>query len=360
MNLVRKLSILFIGILLPSLSLSVDKKYDVVAIGNVMVDLIEYTSEDELYKIMPLGFHKADTNKIDNKTADQIHSNMHDIITIPGGSTANVMVDIASLGGKTAFNAISANDKFGKLFKESLIKEGVSYTSPFSKDLSQHTSLCFTFITPDKDRTFAVYADIAKEINDNFIDYDAIKNSKVFYTDASNLSHGGNQSKVTFKAVDVAKNNGIITAFNLNNNHYVETYRDEIISLLPKIDIIVGSEAEARNLFKVKTTDEAITKYLNYAQIVVITQGKKGAIIATKEAKFHIPTAGETSRIIDLNGAGDGFIAGFLYGYTHDYNLEDSGKLGAKTAAQIIYQVGARPSKSLKKALVLNLTTALK
>ena len=359
MNLFRSLLILFSIISLPSLSFSETKKYDVVAIGKAMVDIIQYISEEELKQIMPAGFNKADSNKITDKQADQINDKMHDVIIISGGSEANVIADIASLGGKTAFNAISADDKFGAIFKESLEKEGVHYSSPFSKDPSKRTARCFTFITPDKDRTFAVSADIVKDIDDRYkdiddryIDYNAIKESKLFYTDASNLSHGKNQSKVTIKAIETANQNNTITAFNLNNNRYVESYGDEIISLLPKIDIIVGSEKEALNLFKVNTIDEALAKYLEHAKIVIITQGKEGAVIATKDERIHIPSIVEQSKIVDLNGAGDAFIGGFLYGYTHGYSLKDAGHLGAKTSAQIISQTGARPTKNLKKAIL--------
>jgi sugar/nucleoside kinase (ribokinase family) len=180
--------------------------------------------------------------------------------------------------------------------------------------------------------------------------YNSIKEARVFYTDASNLSHDG-AYEVTLKADDIAKSNATNVAFNLNNYHYVETYKDEIIKLLPKVDIIIGSEKEAKNLFKAENVDAAITQYLKTAKIVIITQGKHGAIIASKDVRLHLPTAALEEKIVDLNGAGDGFISGFLYGYTHGYNLKESGELGAKVAAQIIYQKGARPRSSLRQLI---------
>jgi len=350
MNFFKKLLILSYVISLPSLAFSnnnTDKKYDVVAIGKAMVDIIKYVSEDELKQIMPAGFKKSDTTRVDKTTANETFAKMTDTIIIPGGSEANVMVDIASLGGKTAFNAIAANDEFGLLFKESLIKEGVDYLSPLAISSAQHTARCFALITPDKDRTFLVSADIAKDINDSFVDYNSIKNSKVFYTDASNLSHGG-AYEVTLKAVDVAKQNNTVIAFNLNNNYYVENYKKEIMGLLPKIDIMIGSEKEAKNLFKMDDLDQVITEYLKTAQIVIITQNERGAIVASKDARIHVPSVVEPDKIVDLNGPGDAFAAGFLYGYTHGFTLAESGKIAARTAAQIIYQVGPRPKNKLR------------
>ncbi len=353
MSAIRRLLIIAFTIyLIPSLSFSLEKKYDLVATGKAMVDLIQYVSDDELNQIMPVGFKKADSTRINEATADEIEKKMQDIIFIPGGSEANVAADFGSLGGTAAFNAIMADDKLGKLFKRSLEKEHVEFLSLFTEDQSLHTARCFTFITSDRERTFAVAAEITSEINDWFINYNAIKNSKVFYTDASNLNHGGNQSKVTVKSIDIAKANNVSVAFGLNNNHYVETYRDEIISLLPKVDIFFGSEKEAKNLFKVKTVDKAIDQYLKYVKIAVITLGKKGAVIATKDQKIYVASAVDDKKIVDLNGAGDGFTAGFLYGYTHGYDLEKSGKLASQTAAEIIYQIGARPKNNLKQALL--------
>ena len=350
MNHLIKLLTLFYCVLISFFSFAssdVNKKYDVVAIGQAMVDVIQYVSNEELIKIAPKGFRKADSNRIDDLVADNLYLKIKNPIIIPGGSEANVMVNIASLGGKSAFNTIAADDEFGTLFKNSLIREKVSYLSalaPQGKDM--RTARCFTFITPDKERTFIVAADITEKINDDFVNYDAIKNSKVFYTDASNLT-GEKSAAVIIKAIDVARKNGTEVAFNLNNNYYVEKHREQILKLLPKIDIFMGSENEAMNLFKSKSIDQAVNEYLKKVKIVVITLGKRGAIIATSQSRLRIPAV-EVAEIKDLNGAGDGFVAGFLYGYTHRFSLKKSGEIAAKTAAQIISQVGARPRKNLR------------
>jgi sugar/nucleoside kinase (ribokinase family) len=355
MGLLTKLLALLTCLLIPSLSFSspnIDKKYDVVSIGKAMVDIIQYVSEDEFIQLMPVGFNRTDSNRVSETEADEIYLKMKDPIIIPGGSEANVMVNIASLGGRSAFNSIAANDEYGVLFKKSLIHEKVDYLSIFApKESNMRTARCFTFITPDKDRTFLVSAEISKKINDSFVDYNSIKNSKVFYTDASNLSKDG-AAEVILKAIDIARSNDTKVAFNLNNNYYVEKYREQIIDLLPKIDIFMGSEKEALNLFKSESVDQAISEYLKTTKIVVITLGKRGAIIATDQVRLHIPIVNKREEIKDLNGAGDGFVAGFLYGYTNRYTLKESGDIAAKTAAQIIYQVGARPRKSLKNKVL--------
>jgi sugar/nucleoside kinase (ribokinase family) len=354
MNYMIKLLTLFSCVLISFFSFAssdVNKKYDVVAIGKAMVDVIQYVSDEELIEIAPKGVRKTDSNRINDLIADNLYLKMKNPIIIPGGSEANVVVNIASLGGRSAFNAIAADDEFGILFKNSLIHEKVSYLSALvPQDKDMRTARCFTFITPDKERTFIVSADISKKINDDFVNYDSIKNSKVFYTDASNLT-GEGAEEVTLKAINIAKENGTKVAFNLNNNYYVENHREQIIELLPKIDIFMGSEKEAMSLFKSKSIDQAVDEYLKKVKIVVITLGKRGAIIATSQSRLHIPVV-EIAEIKDLNGAGDGFVAGFLYGYTHRFSLKKSGEIAAKTAAQIISQIGARPRKKLRSQIL--------
>ena len=209
------------------------------------------------------------------------------------------------------------------------------------------TAYCFALITPDKERTFAVYSKITSEIDHGFINYDAIKNSKMFYTDASNLGCY-NKDEVTDRALDLAKINGVDTIFNLNNNYFVEKNREAIIKLLSKIDIIVGGEEEVKNLFNKCSLDEAIQMCIKHSKVAVIPQGAKGATIATKDKVMKFPSVVNPERIVDLNGAGDGFIAGFLFGQSTGHTLEDSAGIGMKTAAQIIYQKGARPKEPLK------------
>lgn len=349
MNLIKKSLIILSLPLLSSISYAeINKKYDVIAIGNALVDIISYTSQEEMTRIMPNNFKKGDTIKVTESTADEIVSKMNSPLIIPGGSSANTMVDLASMGGKTAFNSIVADDELGRLFVKSLEQEDVDYLSPFDKRTDKQTARCITFITPDKDRTFAVATNIIDDLDDSFIDYEAMKKSKIIYTDSSSLDHGGVRSKTVIKAYDVAKNNNALSAFNLNNNYYIENYGEEIISLLPKIDILIGSENEAKNLFKIQDLETAVLKYLEHVRILVITLGKKGALIATKDEIIHIDSAVNPDKVVDLNGAGDAFASGFLYGQTHGYTLKESGELAAKSAAEVIYQSGARPNHSLK------------
>jgi sugar/nucleoside kinase (ribokinase family) len=78
----------------------------------------------------------------------------------------------------------------------------------------------------------------------------------------------------------------------------------------------------------------------------VITLGAKGSIITAKDETYHIE-AKPIKTVVDTTGAGDLFASGFLFGYTHGYNMQTSGNLGSSAAASVLNHLGARPEKSL-------------
>lgn len=324
-----------------------DRSFDLVAIGEGMVDIVETISDSDLEEIMPEGYKKADTTRIDNQTAKDILGKMNDFVVIPGGSEANMAAYFAALGGRVGFNAVVADDEYGLKFKESLEHLKVSFLSPLMPKKEASTALCITFITPDKERTFAVDASISKLIKDQYINYNAIAQSKLFYTDASNLDDGSNKSQITLKAFNIAKENNVETVFNLNNNHFVNAHRQEILELLPQVDILAGSEEVIKNLFNDTDIDNAITSALMKVKIVVATLGRRGSIIAENNYRTRIKTRAQQDRIIDTTGAGDAYVAGFLFAHIKRKNLKEAGEFGAIVAAQALHTKGGRPEKTL-------------
>jgi sugar/nucleoside kinase (ribokinase family) len=346
---------LILLILLPNkLAFSMDdtnKMYDVVAIGNSLVDIITEVNEQELKAAMPAKFNRSNTTNIDDATADKMIANMKNKAIIPGGSAANVMVNIATLGGKTAFNSIIANDEYGNIFKTSLTESGVDYLSP-SPNSEKRTSRCLTFITPDKDRSFAVSPGIAHDFDRSFIDFDKIANAKILYIEGSAWDKHGPREEALNEAVDIANKTGTTVAFNLHNSYYIKQFRENFLAILPKTNIVISNEIEAKDMFQTKSLDTVIANYRKFVDIAIITQGKNGALLVTKDDIIKIPALAEPAKIVNTNGAGDAFTGGLLYGLTNGYNLKDSGYLGAKAAAEIIYQIGARPPQNLAEKIL--------
>lgn len=327
------------------------KKYDVFGVGNSMVDIIVKVSEQELAQLLPPGVKKGGDIHIDEASMQSIMKRMKDITIIPGGSSANVMVNISSFNGKAAFNSVIKDDELGKLFKESMDNARVSYLSPINNQ-GKATATCLTFITPDGDRTFVVNIGTAADMSERYIDYSQIKDSKVLYTEGSIWDHEGTtRAKAATKAIGVANRMGVKVAFNLHDEFYISQYRSQFLRLLPMIDIVISNENGAKKLFATDDLTQVIQQYQKRNKIGIVTLGAKGAIIITKNEIIHIPALVEKKDVVDTTGAGDAFAAGFLYGYTHGKSLKESGHIGAQAASQIIRQLGARPNRPLAEIL---------
>jgi sugar/nucleoside kinase (ribokinase family) len=351
MKFINRLCTITTLLLIPSLAVSKEnKKYDVIGIGNSMVDIVTKVSDEELLALLPAGGKKGGDIHVDEPTLNLLMAKLTNKKVIPGGSSANVMVDIASLGGKTAFNTVILNDQLGKVFKQSMTKAKVTMLSPVAKS-GPGTATCLTFITPDGERSFVVYVGIAADMSEPYINYTSLKDAKVLYTEGSVWDHNGKRAQAVIKAIKQAKATDVKIAFNLHNEFYISQYREEFKKILPLVDIVMSNENEAKELFGTSDLNYVINEYRKYVDVAIITQAANGALIVTKDDVMHIPALAKREDIIDTNGAGDAFAAGFLYGYTHGESLQKSGEIGAQAAAEIIKQEGARPQTSLAKVL---------
>jgi sugar/nucleoside kinase (ribokinase family) len=287
---------IFLSLIFPA-EAKIQKDIDIVGLGKAYVDIIAFVSEESLKQS---GFKKGQTTMISDVVGDQIFLKMNYPTIISGGSVANVVVNVVSLGGRGEFNAISANDELGRKFRDEILEQGVIFTSPYLSGFNEKTARCFTFISPDKERTFAVADNITNKINDSFLNYYNIARAKIFYTDASNLDNGGSQSKVTYKAIDYAREHKSLVAFNLSDSYYIATYRNDILKILPNVDILFANEDEATSLFPNDTLDKTLAECLKYIKTIIITRGSKGAIIATGDEIINIPALLNSSNIVDL------------------------------------------------------------
>src|SRR5580658_7170212 len=101
-------------------------RYDVLGIGNAIVDVIARTEEDFLLK---QGMHKGAMALIDEARAQAIYDAMGPAIEMSGGSAANTIVGLASLGSRAAFVGKVKDDTLGRAFSHDIRAAGVTFTS---------------------------------------------------------------------------------------------------------------------------------------------------------------------------------------------------------------------------------------
>jgi adenosine kinase len=314
-----------------------NKKYDIVGIGNAIVDLI--AEVDDIY-LKKNTITKGSMSLVDYDVVDRISNEVNIIRTISGGSVANSIVSISQQNLKTAFIGKVNQDELGEKFSQGLKKEKVEFK--ISKSLTnKYTARCVILISTDAERTMNTYLGISQELTEEDIDLGIISNSSMLYLEGY-LWDLDNAKKAIKKSISAAKNSETLVAFSISDTFCVDRFREEFIDLINNsADLIFANESEIKSLYETSELDIAIKKCQETNKVFAITLGDKGAKIIHKDKIIKIEPE-KIDKLVDTTGAGDLFAAGFLSEYIRTQDLGSSGKLGVKMASIIIQQFGAR------------------
>ena len=315
----------------------VDNKYDIVGIGNSIVDVItdvedQFLNEHELRKglmsLVDLDGIKNISEKIDIKK------------TVSGGSVANSIVALAQNNMKTAFIGKVGIDKVGNAFVDGLNKENVFFANVPQSDESE-TGRCLVMVTPDAQRTMSTYLGISQKLNSDDVNEDVISQSKITYLEGYLWDLDDAQVAIK-KATKVAKENNKIVAFSVSDVFCIERFKESFLSLInEEADIIFANEEEIKSLLGTSDLDESINIIKDRNKIFAITLGENGAMIINNEEVIKIEPQ-KIDNLVDTTGAGDLFAAGFLLKYIQGQPLEECGKEGVRFASKVIQIYGAR------------------
>jgi sugar/nucleoside kinase (ribokinase family) len=323
------------------------KIYDVAGLGSAIVDII--APVDDAF-LDTYGITKGVMTLIDEKRASQLHAALNDPREIAGGSAANTMAGLASLGAKGVFSGRVKADRLGAVFEDSMTGLGVRYTTSKAIGGAQ-TASCMIAVTPDGQRSMNTYLGACRDFAPADINEDEITASKILYIEGY-LWDAPDAKAASKKAIAAAKRAGTKIAFTLSDPFCVGRYRDEFFELLrDDLDILFANEEEAKALFQVKEFDDVFQAMRPWGGIAALTRSEKGCVIAHRQ-EVHVVDAAPVSKVIDTTGAGDQFAAGFMFGLTHGLALAQCGRLGAMAAAEVISHYGARPEVSLKELAV--------
>jgi sugar/nucleoside kinase (ribokinase family) len=318
-------------------------KYDVAGLGNAIMDVIAAVDDQFL---LDHGIAKGGMTLIDEFRAEELHKALKNSVQAAGGSAANTMAGIASLGGSAVFLGKVRADVLGAKFSESLKSLGVDYTTAPAANGSS-TASSMIAVTPDGQRSMNTYLGACREMMPADVDVREIAASKILYIEGY-LWDTDDAKEASRKAIRAAKDAGAQVALTLSDSFCVGRFRDEFLHLLDKdVGILFANEDEAKALFEAEDFDGVVAGAKKWGGIAALTRSAKGCVIVEEGMTHEIPAA-PVGRVIDTTGAGDQFAAGFLYGLTHGKGLADCGRLGALAAAEVISHYGARPETSLK------------
>ena len=322
-----------------------EAKYDVLGIGNAIFDVLVKTDEAFLARH---GMTKGGMALIDEARAAAIYRDMGPATEMSGGSAANTIVGIASLGARAAYVGKVKDDQIGRMYAHDIRAAGVAFeTRPAAGGPA--TGCCYILVTGDGERTMNTYLGAAQDLMPADIDAADIAAAKIVYLEGY-LWDPKNAKEAFVKASQIAHEAGREVALTLSDSFCVDRYREEFLDLMKKrtVDVVFANEAELHSLYQTSDFDAALKQLREDAKLGVVTRSEKGCVVASREGVAAVP-AFPVGQIVDTTGAGDLFAAGFLFGLVRGAGHENAGRLGALAAAEVIQHIGARPQVSLKE-----------
>jgi sugar/nucleoside kinase (ribokinase family) len=317
-------------------------RLDVVAIGNALVDVLSH--ETHAF-VDGQGLTPGAMTLIDADRAEALYAAMGPAVEISGGSAANTVVGIASLGGTAAFVGRVADDELGAVFGHDIRAAGVDFQSPPAPG-GELTGRCLIVVTPDAQRTMNTYLGASARLGPSDVDVELVAGAQVLYLEGYLWDEP--EAKAAYRlAARAAHDAGNRVAFTLSDAFCVDRHRAEFRELVEtEVDVLFANEAEIMSLYEVDHFDDALQRVQHHCEVAALTRSERGAVIVARD-EVHVVDAHPVAAVVDTTGAGDLFAAGFLYGFTRGYDLGTAARLGAIAAAEVIGHLGARPESSL-------------
>ena len=321
-------------------------RYDVVGIGNALVDVIAHADDSFIAKHELV---KGAMTLVDTDRALYLYEALGGAIEMSGGSAANTMCGIASFGGTAAYIGKVSDDELGQVFGHDCRAVGVQFR-PGAPAEGTPTGRCIIVVTPDAQRTMNTYLGVSSLLCPSDVDTDTVAAGQVLYMEG--YLYDRPEAKEAFRhAARVAHANDRLVSLTLSDSFCVDRHRDDFRALVTdEVDLLFGNETELMSLYEVDTLDEALKAVRGDCQLAVVTVGAEGCIVVTHDDVVSVP-AEPVEQVLDTTGAGDLFAAGFLYGYTRRRPLTECAELGAIAAAEVISHVGPRPLVRLRTLL---------
>lgn len=322
-----------------------NKKFHVYGIGNALVDMEFEVSDGYLQKMMvEKGVMTLVEEERQTELLSHLQSSPHKRAC--GGSAANTIIAVASLGGKSFYSCKVASDEAGDFYYNDLTAHGVA-TNLGPSRASGKTGKCMVFVTEDAERTMNTYLGITANFGHDELVLNEIAASEYLYIEGY-LVTAPNAREAAIAARNHAQKSGVKTALTFSDPSMTSYFRDGLEEMIggDGVDLLFCNETEAMQFTGTDTIAKAALALKKYARSFAITMGPRGALLfdGTHELEVVAPKVDP----VDSNGAGDLFAGAFLYGITHGLNFNDAGRLATTAAAELVTKFGPRlPAKRL-------------
>ncbi|MGN6495724.1 MAG: adenosine kinase [Tsuneonella sp.] len=328
-----------------------EPRYDVIAIGNAIVDVMAPCSEA---LIGELGLNKGGMTLVDAAGATRLYDAMGPAREISGGSAANTLAGLAALGAQCAFIGQVADDQLGEVFAHDIRAGGIAFDTP-PRAGDPPTARCLIFVTPDAQRTMNTFLGASQFLPAAALDEEAIAAAKVLYLEGY-LWDPEEPRAAMRRAIEAARAAGRQVALTLSEVFVIDRHGADFRALIDDglIDLLFANHHELEALTGAGDLEAGIAALSGKVPTLVVTCGPEGAVAVRGKERAEVP-AEPIAKVVDTTGAGDLFASGFLYGHVNGEPLATCLRRGAICAAEIISHYGARPEADLKALMAEHL-----
>ncbi|MFN9695331.1 MAG: adenosine kinase [Synechococcaceae cyanobacterium] len=325
-------------------------RFDVVGIGNAIVDVL-VQAEDDVLEAHQLS--KGTMALVDEAAAERLYASVGPGLETSGGSAANTLAGIAQLGGRAGFIGRVRDDQLGTIFSHDIRAVGAHFETPPASS-GPTTARCLILVTPDAQRTMCTFLGASVLLDPSDLDLELVAQAKVLYLEGY-LWDSEAAKRAFIAAAETARANGGQVALSLSDAFCVDRHRDSFLELVDgHVDILFANEMEITSLYKANSFSEAVDQVRGRCGIAALTRSGDGSLLLSGDASIEIP-AYRLGPLVDTTGAGDLYAAGFLYGHTQGLALDQCGHLASLCAGQVVTQLGPRSHVNLRQLVAEHL-----
>ena len=305
----------------------------VLGVGNALVDIMIALESDDI--LNHFGLPRGSMTLVDSHLSAAIYQ-----ATLPrhrhmttGGSAANTIHTLASLGAPCGYAGKICHDDLGSAFEKEFRNKGISTHLFFS---STPTGRVMAMVTPDSERTMATFLGAAGELLPEEFTTAMMQPYEYLYVEGYLVQN----HRLIETILRTGQEAGCEVVIDLSSFNIVEQNRDFLEQLITRyVDIVFANEEEAL-AFTGLHPEEAVTKIASLCDIAIVKTGKNGSLVAGGDELLKVNPV--PALAVDTTGAGDSYAAGFLYGLSRGLTLRQCGDIASIAASRVVEILGAK------------------
>ncbi len=324
---------------------AVDPRFDVVGVGNAIVDVIAHSTEAFIDE---QGLTKGSMLLIDESRAAELYELVEAEVVASGGSAANTVAGVASFGGSAGYIGKVSDDELGEIFGRDMRSLGVDFSIAPSDD-GPPTARCVILVTPDAQRTLNTFLGVSVMLEPADVNPATVSAGRILFCEGY-LWDVESAKQAIRKAMDIAADAGRQVALTLSDSFCIDRHHKEFLELVVgPVDVLFANRAEITRLYECDF-DAAVKRVADEVELAFVTMGADGSLIVS-DGRITEIEAEHLGPVVDTTGAGDQYAAGALYGLSQGLPLPDTGRLASLAAAEVISHMGPRPQRPLSDFL---------